>query len=100
MRGIKTLGIRMEEHERTPVASSEFLVERIPAVQKRVLSGAGDPSWARDRVKSKPAASAAMVSFESGSVEKADAVLKKTKYFTLGGEPRRGRKPSSRFRRA
>jgi cystathionine gamma-lyase/homocysteine desulfhydrase len=81
MRGIKTLGIRMEEHERNTRRIVEFLSAH-PAVQKVYYPGI--PSHPGHEIaKTQARGFGGMVSFDVGSAEKADAVLKKTKYFTL-----------------
>ncbi|WP_078413851.1 bifunctional cystathionine gamma-lyase/homocysteine desulfhydrase [Priestia abyssalis] len=81
MRGMKTLGIRMEEHEANTRAIVEFLVNH-PAVQKVYYPGLENhPN--HDIAKKQASGFGGMVSFDVGSEEKADQVLNRVKYFTL-----------------
>lgn len=81
IRGIRTLGVRMEAAERTARRIAEFLVEH-PRVQHVYYPGL--PSHPGHDVASKQARGfGAMISFDVGSLEKADEVLANVKYFTL-----------------
>ncbi|GAA0466566.1 bifunctional cystathionine gamma-lyase/homocysteine desulfhydrase [Alkalibacillus silvisoli] len=81
MRGIKTLGIRMEEHEVNTKAVIDFLKEH-PTVQKIYYPGLEDhPGY--DTAKKQCTGFGAMLSFDVGSEEKANEVLSKIRYFTL-----------------
>lgn len=81
LRGIKTLGVRMEEHEKNAWAISTFL-DYHPAVAKVYYPGLR--SHPQHEIAKKQARGfGGMISFDVGSKEKADALLKKLKYFTL-----------------
>ncbi len=81
IRGIRTLGVRMEAAERTARRIAEFLIEH-PRVQHVYYPGL--PSHPGHDVASKQARGfGAMISFDVGSLEKADEVLANVKYFTL-----------------
>ncbi|TDL82213.1 bifunctional cystathionine gamma-lyase/homocysteine desulfhydrase [Peribacillus frigoritolerans] len=81
IRGIKTLALRMEAHERNTAAIVDFLVQH-PAVEKVFYPGLADhPN--HDIAKKQAAGFGGMVSFDVGSEEKAEEVLSKVKYFTL-----------------
>ncbi|USK32703.1 bifunctional cystathionine gamma-lyase/homocysteine desulfhydrase [Bacillus sp. F19] len=81
IRGIKTLALRMEAHERNTAAIVEFLVQH-PAVKKVFYPGLSDhPN--HEIAKKQAAGFGGMVSFDVGSEEKAEEVLSKVKYFTL-----------------
>ncbi|CEG27959.1 bifunctional cystathionine gamma-lyase/homocysteine desulfhydrase [Bacillus sp. B-jedd] len=81
MRGIKTLGIRMEETEANTKAIVDFLVSH-PGVKKVFYPGLEDhPNHSIAKKQSR--GFGGMVSFDVGSAEKADELLSKVKYFTL-----------------
>ncbi|MDX8289927.1 bifunctional cystathionine gamma-lyase/homocysteine desulfhydrase [Metabacillus indicus] len=81
MRGIKTLALRMEAHEKNTAAIVDFLVEH-PAVEKVFYPGlANHPN--HEIAKKQSGGFGGMVSFDVGSEEKAEEVLSKVKYFTL-----------------
>lgn len=81
MRGIKTLGIRMEETEANTKAIVEFLSSH-PGVKKVFYPGL--ESHPNHEIAKKQARGfGGMVSFDVGSAEKADELLGKVKYFTL-----------------
>lgn len=81
MRGIKTLGIRMEEHEQNTAKIVEYLVKS-DSVSKVYYPGlVTHPN--HDIAKKQSRGFGGMVSFDVGSAEKAAQVLDKTKYFTL-----------------
>jgi cystathionine gamma-lyase/homocysteine desulfhydrase len=81
MRGIKTLGVRMEEHEENTRKVVEFLVNH-PAVQKVYYPGLEThPNY--EVAKQQMRGFGGMVSFDVGSAEKADQVLNRVRYFTL-----------------
>ncbi|RYI31538.1 bifunctional cystathionine gamma-lyase/homocysteine desulfhydrase [Bacillus infantis] len=81
MRGIKTLGVRMEETEENTKAIVEFL-QGHPAVSKVYYPGI--ESHPNHEVAKKQAQGfGGMVSFDVGSEENADSLLSKVKYFTL-----------------
>ncbi|CAM4252824.1 cystathionine gamma-lyase [Lederbergia lenta] len=81
MKGIKTLGIRMEEIELNTKAIAEFLVDH-PAVEKVFYPGL--ESHPGHSVHKKQAAGfGGMISFTVKSEEKALSLVNKVKYFTL-----------------
>ncbi|ANX13011.1 cystathionine gamma-synthase [Fictibacillus arsenicus] len=81
IRGIKTLGLRMEAHESNTKKIVEFLKEH-PSVEKIYYPGLEDHPQ-HDIAKKQSGGFGGMVSFDVGSEKNADAVLKKVKYFTL-----------------
>lgn len=81
LRGIKTLGIRMEEHEYNAHKIAEFLVQH-EKVSKVYYPGlANHPN--HEVAKKQSRGFGGMISFDVGSGEKAAKVLKSVKYFTL-----------------
>ncbi|MFB3160628.1 bifunctional cystathionine gamma-lyase/homocysteine desulfhydrase [Neobacillus sp. 179-J 1A1 HS] len=81
IRGIKTLGIRMEETEKNTAAIVDFL-QGHPAVKKVYYPGLEthpNHSIAKKQVRG----FGGMVSFDVGSAENADKLLSKIHYFTL-----------------
>jgi cystathionine gamma-lyase / homocysteine desulfhydrase len=81
MRGIKTLGIRMEEIELNTKKIVKFLKDH-PAVSKIYYPGL--PSHKGHHTHQQQASGfGGMVSFDVGSGELAEKVLKSVKYFTL-----------------
>ncbi|WP_338777259.1 bifunctional cystathionine gamma-lyase/homocysteine desulfhydrase [Metabacillus sp. FJAT-52054] len=81
IRGVKTLGLRMEAHERNTKEIVHFLKEH-PAVSKIYYPGLEEhPN--HEIAKRQATGFGGMVSFDVGSQEKADQVLSKVKYFTL-----------------
>jgi cystathionine gamma-lyase/homocysteine desulfhydrase len=81
MRGIKTLGIRMEETESNTRAIVEFLQSH-SAVTKVYYPGL-ETHPNHDIAKKQARGFGGMISFDVGSEENADILLKKIKYFTL-----------------
>ncbi|MCZ0701998.1 cystathionine gamma-lyase/homocysteine desulfhydrase [Natronobacillus azotifigens] len=81
MRGIKTLGLRMEQTERTTKEIIDYLVTRedISSVYYPGL----ETHPGHDIHKNQSAGFGGMVSFDVGSSERAEKVLRETKYFTL-----------------
>ncbi|USK69295.1 bifunctional cystathionine gamma-lyase/homocysteine desulfhydrase [Peribacillus asahii] len=81
IRGMKTLGLRMEEHEKNATKIARYLVEH-DAVSKVYYPGLeSHPN--HDIVKRQSRGFGGMISFDVGSAEKAAQVLNKVKYFTL-----------------
>ncbi|SFA95114.1 MULTISPECIES: bifunctional cystathionine gamma-lyase/homocysteine desulfhydrase [unclassified Bacillus (in: firmicutes)] len=81
IRGIKTLGIRMEETEENTRAIVKFLQDH-PSVEKVYYPGIeSHPN--HDIAKKQAKGFGGMISFDVGSGEKADELLAKVKYFTL-----------------
>ena len=81
IRGIRTLGIRMEEHEQNTAKIVNFLSAH-PAVKKVYYPGLeSHPN--HDIAKKQASGFGGMVSFDVGSAEKAEKLLTSVKYFTL-----------------
>jgi cystathionine gamma-lyase / homocysteine desulfhydrase len=81
IRGIKTLGLRMEATENNARAIATFLSNH-PAVSKVYYPGLS--SHPQHEVATRQAGGfGGMISFDVGSAEKADELLKKIHYFTL-----------------
>ncbi|APO46945.1 cystathionine gamma-synthase [Paenibacillus xylanexedens] len=81
MRGLKTLGLRMEAQERNTEQLVTFLNQH-PAVSKVYYPGL--PDHPQHKLASTQARGyGGMVSFDVGSAEKVDEVLSKVRYFTL-----------------
>ncbi|MFJ7637296.1 bifunctional cystathionine gamma-lyase/homocysteine desulfhydrase [Peribacillus sp. NPDC097225] len=81
MRGMKTLGIRMEEHERTTSAIVRFLTGHESILKVYYPGLVNHPN--HEIAKKQSRGFGGMVSFDVGSGEKAERVLQKVKYFTL-----------------
>lgn len=81
MRGIKTLGVRMEEHEKNTKWITDFLLQH-PEVKKVYYPGL-ETHPGHDIAKQQSRGFGGMVSFDVGSAEKADKLLTKMKLFTL-----------------
>ncbi|WP_079508616.1 bifunctional cystathionine gamma-lyase/homocysteine desulfhydrase [Mesobacillus jeotgali] len=81
VRGIKTLGLRMEAHESSTKKIVEFLSghESVGKVYYPGLESHPQHTIAKEQA----GGFGGMVSFDVGSAEKAAEVLKKVKYFTL-----------------
>lgn len=81
MRGLKTLGLRMEAQERNTEQLVAFLNQH-PTVSKVYYPGL--PNHPQHKLASTQARGyGGMVSFDVGSAEKVDEVLSKVRYFTL-----------------
>ncbi len=81
MRGMKTLGVRMEEHEANARRLAEWLSQRKDI--ERVLYP-GLPSHPGHELSKRQARGfGGMISFDVGSASRADEVLSKVKWFTL-----------------
>ncbi|OMF64678.1 bifunctional cystathionine gamma-lyase/homocysteine desulfhydrase [Paenibacillus sp. FSL R5-0766] len=81
MRGLKTLGLRMEAQERNTEQLVAFLNQH-PTVSKVYYPGL--PDHPQHKLASTQARGyGGMVSFDVGSAEKVDDVLSKVRYFTL-----------------
>ncbi|MFC7320224.1 bifunctional cystathionine gamma-lyase/homocysteine desulfhydrase [Halobacillus campisalis] len=81
MRGIKTLGIRMEEIENNTKEFVEFL-QGLPEVSNIYYPGLKSHKG-HDVHANQARGNGGMISFDVGSGEKADQVLRNVKYFTL-----------------
>ncbi|WP_419959545.1 bifunctional cystathionine gamma-lyase/homocysteine desulfhydrase [Psychrobacillus sp. BM2] len=81
MRGLRTLGIRMEEHNANAQRIAEFLTNH-EAVSKVFYPGLSNhPGY--ELMKKQTTGFGGMISFDVGSAEKADELLAKLHYFTL-----------------
>ncbi|MFJ7727031.1 bifunctional cystathionine gamma-lyase/homocysteine desulfhydrase [Neobacillus sp. NPDC097160] len=81
IRGIKTLGIRMEETEANTKSIVEFLQGHSKV--KKVFYPGLESHSNHDIAKKQARGFGGMVSFDVGSAENADLLLSKVKYFTL-----------------
>lgn len=81
MRGIKTLGIRMEEHEKNTKKIVDFLTKH-PKVKKVYYPGLTSHPG-HEAATRQARGFGGMISFDVGSGELADQVLSKVHYFTL-----------------
>ncbi|WP_336773860.1 bifunctional cystathionine gamma-lyase/homocysteine desulfhydrase [Paenibacillus sp. MMO-58] len=81
IRGIKTLGLRMEAHEANAREIARFLAEH-PAVRKVYYPGLPDHPQ-HELAKRQALGFGGMISFDVGSTEKVAEVLRKVRYFTL-----------------
>jgi cystathionine gamma-lyase/homocysteine desulfhydrase len=81
IRGIRTLGIRMEEIEANTRSVVEFLQSHKNV--KKVFYPGLETHPNHDLAKKQARGFGGMVSFDTGSAENADKLLKKIKYFTL-----------------
>lgn len=81
MRGIKTLGVRMEEHEFNTKRIVEFLLQH-NKIDKVYYPGI-ETHPNHEIAKKQSRGFGGMVSFDVGSLEKAVKVLQKVRYFTL-----------------
>jgi cystathionine gamma-lyase / homocysteine desulfhydrase len=81
MRGIKTLGIRMEEMEENTKKIVQYL-QTHPSVTKIYYPGI-ESHKGHNTHRKQASGFGGMVSFDVGSGELAETVLKKVKYFTL-----------------
>ncbi|WP_421617473.1 bifunctional cystathionine gamma-lyase/homocysteine desulfhydrase [Brevibacillus sp. TJ4] len=81
LRGMKTLGLRMEEHEQNARALAKWLSERSDI--KRVIYPGLENHSGHELIKKQARGFGGMISFDVGSAARADEVLAKVKYFTL-----------------
>lgn len=81
IRGLKTLGIRMEETNSSAQRIAEFLVNH-ESVGKVYYPGL-EAHVGHDTMKKQTTGFGGMISFDVGSTEKAGQLLKKLRYFTL-----------------
>ncbi|SFA80865.1 cystathionine gamma-lyase [Lentibacillus halodurans] len=81
MRGIKTLGIRMEAIERNTVKLAEFLEnhEKVRTIYYPGLTS----HRGHDIAKRQAVGFGGMISFDAGSAEEAEKVLSRVQYYTL-----------------
>lgn len=81
IRGIRTLGLRMEAHEANARQLVDFLVQH-PQVVKVYYPGL-ESHLGHEVAKEQSSGFGGMISFDVGSGEKADQLVAKTSYFTL-----------------
>ena len=81
LRGIKTLGLRMEAIEKNTLEIAKYLSEH-PQVKKVYYPGLADHPG-HELTKLQSAGFGGMISFDAGSGEKADEILRNVQYFTL-----------------
>ncbi|WP_226656733.1 bifunctional cystathionine gamma-lyase/homocysteine desulfhydrase [Pseudalkalibacillus hwajinpoensis] len=81
IRGLKTLGVRMEEHEKNTAKIVQFLSKH-PSVEKIYYPGLSTHPG-NDIAVNQSRGFGGMISFDIGSAEKADELLSKVNYFTL-----------------
>ncbi len=81
LRGMKTLGVRMEEHEQNTRTLAKWLSERSDI--KRVIYPGLANHPGHELIQKQARGFGGMISFDVGSGERADEVLSKVKYFTL-----------------
>ncbi len=81
LRGMKTLGVRMEEHEANARTLANWLSERKDI--KRVIYPGLVNHPGHELAKRQARGFGGMISFDVGSAERADEVLSKVKWFTL-----------------
>ncbi|MED4979205.1 bifunctional cystathionine gamma-lyase/homocysteine desulfhydrase [Geobacillus stearothermophilus] len=81
MRGIKTLGVRMEEHERNARAIAAFLAEHTSVARVYYPGLPNHPN--HELAKQQMRGFGGMISFDVGSLERAENVLSRVRYFTL-----------------
>ncbi len=81
LRGVKTLALRMERHEQSARAIAEWLAKQ-PKL-KRVFYPGLKNHPGHDLHKSQASGFGGMISFDTGSIEKGAAVLKRAHLFSL-----------------
>lgn len=81
LRGMKTLGIRMEEHEANTRILANWLAERSDI--KRVIYPGLSSHPGHELIQKQARGFGGMISFDVGSAARADEVLSKVKWFTL-----------------
>ncbi|WJQ06313.1 bifunctional cystathionine gamma-lyase/homocysteine desulfhydrase [Geobacillus stearothermophilus] len=81
MRGIKTLGVRMEEHERNARAIAAFLAGHKAVARVYYPGLPNHPN--HELAKQQMRGFGGMISFDVGSLERAENVLSRVRYFTL-----------------
>lgn len=81
IRGVRTLALRMEAHEANAHKMAEFL-SRHPKVKKVYYPGLENHTG-HDTAKNQASGFGGMISFDVGSEELVEQVLKRTKYFTI-----------------
>jgi cystathionine gamma-lyase/homocysteine desulfhydrase len=81
LRGMKTLGVRMEEHEANTRILAKWLAERNDI--ERVIYPGLENHPGHELMQKQARGFGGMISFDVGSGERADEVLSKVKYFTL-----------------
>ena len=82
LRGVKTLAVRMQQHNRNGIAVAQFLQDRHPKINK--VHYPGLPSHPQHELaKRQMTGFGGMISFETGSLENARKVLKSVRLCSL-----------------
>ncbi|WP_139490759.1 bifunctional cystathionine gamma-lyase/homocysteine desulfhydrase [Brevibacillus dissolubilis] len=81
LRGAKTLGVRMEEHEANAGQIAKWLSERNDI--ERVIYPGLESHPGHELMKKQARGFGGMISFDVGSASRAEEVLSKVKYYTL-----------------
>jgi cystathionine beta-lyase/cystathionine gamma-synthase len=82
LRGVKTLAVRMQQHNRNGIAVAQFLKHRHPKIKK--VHYPGLPSHPQHELaKRQMTGFGGMISFETGSLENARKVLKSVRLCSL-----------------
>ncbi|NGQ96960.1 bifunctional cystathionine gamma-lyase/homocysteine desulfhydrase [Brevibacillus sp. SYP-B805] len=81
LRGMKTLGVRMEEHEANARALAKWLAER-GDIQRVIYPGL-ESHPGHTLIQKQARGFGGMISFDVGSASRAEEVLSKVKWFTL-----------------
>jgi cystathionine beta-lyase/cystathionine gamma-synthase len=82
LRGVKTLAVRMKQHEENGRAVAAYLAKH-PRVEKVFYPGLSDHPQ-HELAKRQMSGFGALMSFEAGSLEKANSILKRVRVCTLG----------------
>ena len=82
LRGVKTLAVRMKQHEENGGAVAAYLAKH-PRVEKVFYPGLSDHPQ-HELAKRQMSGFGALMSFEAGSLEKANSILKRVRVCTLG----------------
>jgi cystathionine beta-lyase/cystathionine gamma-synthase len=82
LRGVKTLAVRMKQHEENGRAVAAYLAQH-PKVERVFYPGLSDhPQY--ELAKRQMSGFGALMSFEAGSLERANRILKRVRVCTLG----------------
>ena len=82
LRGVKTLAVRMKQHEVNGRAVANYLAQH-PKIQRVFYPGLPDHPQ-HELAKRQMSGFGALISFEAGSMEKANSMLKRVRVCTLG----------------
>ncbi len=82
LRGVKTLAVRMEQHDKNGRIVAEFL-EKSPAIERVLYPGLeSNPQY--ELAKRQMTGFGALITFEAGSLERANHILKRVRVISLG----------------